>query len=129
MDTLVRRAALALVANAIALIAAAALLDRVSIREVWFLVLVPVFTVISLVVTPLVSSLVKDHAPGAAAFAGLIATYVALLVTDLVADSIQIEGLLTWVLATVIVWAAVLAVQFLAPYVTGEKGGDHPVRR
>ncbi len=119
MDTLVRRVVIALVANAVALIVAAAVLDRMSVSTGWFLFLVPLFTVISLLVGPLVSSIVKDRAPGIAEFAGLIATYVALLITDIVSDSIQIEGVVTWILATLIVWGAVLVVQRVAPRITG----------
>jgi len=120
--TLGTRIVVALVANAVALIAAAALLDRVSVREIWFPLLVVVFSLISLLVTPLVSSVVRENAPALASVAGLIATFVALVVTDVVSDSLQIEGLLTWVLATVIVWLATLVVQYLAPRFT-DRGG------
>lgn len=118
MDRLVTRVVIALAANFVALLVAAALLDKVTVKTTWFLLLVVIFTAISLLVGPVVSAFVKDKAPAIASLAGLIATYVALLITDLVSDSIQIEGILTWVLATVIVWAASLVVQYLAPAVT-----------
>jgi len=118
MNTLGTRVGVALAANAVALVAAAALLDRVSIRTAWFPLLVVVFSLVGLLVGPLVGAVVRDRAPALASGAGLIATLLTLVVTDLVSDSIQIEGLLTWVLATLIVWAAVLAVQYVAPRLT-----------
>jgi putative membrane protein len=36
-------------------------------------------------------------------------------VTDAVSDGLDISGLLTWVLATVIVWAAALLAGFILP--------------
>ena len=38
----------------------------------------------------------------------LVSTYVVLLVTDLVSDGLQIEGVTTWILATLIVWLATM---------------------
>lgn len=123
MRTLATRVVVAVAANAIALALAAALLDRVTIKTFWFVLLVVIFSVISLLVTPLVTNLVTENAPALASVAGLIATYVALLITDLVSDSIQIEGVGTWILATLIVWAATLVVQYVTPRFTGDAPG------
>ena len=55
---------------------------------------------------------------GSAALGGvaLIATFVALLVTDLVSDGLDIEGVGTWIAATVIVWLASLLAAFILPF-------------
>ncbi len=115
------RMGIALAANAIALLAAALLLGGVHVRVLFFVFLVLLFTVISLVVTPGVTALVRQHAPRFAPATGLIATWVTLLVTDLVSDSLQIEGLVTWVMATLIVWGATLVVQYVAPLVIHDR--------
>jgi hypothetical protein len=49
------------------------------------------------------------------AFSGL-ATFVALLVTDLTSDGISIEGVGTWIAATVIVWVGALHAIFIPRY-------------
>ena len=49
----------------------------------------------------------------ASAAVGLIAAFVALLVTDLITDDLEISGVGTWVLATVIVWIAGLLADLL----------------
>lgn len=102
------RVGLALVANAVALIVAASLLPRFDIDATAFVVALVVFTAASIVVRPLVASLVERHARSFAGVASLISAYVILLVTDLLSDGIQIEGVGTWILATVIVWLATL---------------------
>ena len=46
----------------------------------------------------------------------LIATFVALLVTDLLSDGFSINGVGTWIAATVIVWVASLLAAFILPF-------------
>ena len=46
----------------------------------------------------------------------LIATLVALIVTDLLSDGLDIEGVGTWIAATVIVWLAALLAAFILPF-------------
>lgn len=108
MQHLVVRAGLAVGVNAVALAIAASLLDQVTIGTVTFVVAVVIFSLVSLVVPSLTRAMVKEHANPVSWAASLIATFVALLVTDLVSDGLQIEGAGTWILATLIVWAATL---------------------
>lgn len=46
----------------------------------------------------------------------LIATFAALVITDIVSNGVSISGVGTWVLATVIVWAASLIAVFILPF-------------
>jgi uncharacterized membrane protein YvlD (DUF360 family) len=98
------RVGVALGINAAALAIAAAVLDQMTIGTVSFVVAVVVFTLVSLVVPSGTRALVRRHAAPISWAADLIATYLALLVTDLVSDGLQIEGVGTWILATLIVW-------------------------
>lgn len=121
MHSLATRAVIALSANAVALFLAAALLDGVRVKPLFFLLLVGVFTVISLLITPTLTAFVKENAAPIASLAGLIAAFVALLITVLVSDSLQITGPLAWVMATVIMWLAALTVQYIGPLVVRER--------
>jgi hypothetical protein len=56
---------------------------------------------------------------------GLLAAFVALLVTDLITDDLEISGIGTWILATVIVWiAGVLANLLLGRWLYRRIAGD-----
>jgi hypothetical protein len=46
----------------------------------------------------------------------LIATFVSLLITDLISDGFDIEGVGTWIAATVIVWLAALLAALILPF-------------
>lgn len=100
------RIVLAVVANALALIVAAAVLDDFEIDAGGFVFALVVFSLASLIVRPVVAWLVIRWVRPLIGVVALVTTFVVLLVTDLLSDGIQIEGALTWVLATVIVWLA-----------------------
>ena len=102
------RIALAVVANAIALLIAAALLDGVRIDASGFVLAVIVFSLASLIVTPVVAWIVLKRMRALLGVIALVTTFAALLVTDLLSDGFEIEGALDWVLATVIVWLATM---------------------
>jgi hypothetical protein len=107
------RIVLALALNAVALWIASLLLDKMSINGASFILAVIIFTVASLVATPITHSVVKDRLPALTFLVSLIGTFLALLITDLLSDGLDIEGGLTWVLATVIVWLATVVLEML----------------
>jgi putative membrane protein len=102
------RVALAVAANAAALLIAAALLERFEIDTSGFLIALAIFSLLSLPVQPLVTWVVTTPNRVFAAVVGLLVTWLVLVITDAVSDGIQIEGWWTWVLATIIVWLASL---------------------
>ena len=116
MIRLLVRTAVALVANAVGLLVAAAVLDGVRVEFSGFVLAVVIFTVaFALLQSFLVGQLRR---PGAAAMGGmaLVATLVSLIVTDLLSDGFTIDGAGTWITATVIVWVAALIAAFILPF-------------
>jgi putative membrane protein len=105
MNPWLLRAGLAAAANAITLLIAAAVLDRFEINALPFIVAVAIFTLAVIFIKPLIESVAGKYARGATWLAGLVTTYIALLLADILSDGIQIEGVGTWILATLIVWA------------------------
>ncbi len=98
----------ALAANAVALLIAAAVLGGFEVGNLAFPILVVIFTVVSILVSALVRSIVRSYAAPAAALTGLISAFLSLLVTDLVTDKLQIEGAGAWIVGTFLVWLASL---------------------
>jgi putative membrane protein len=108
-------AVLYLVANAIGLLVANALLDDVSIEAAAFVIAVVIFTVVEVVIQPLVTRIAMRHSRALLGSSALIATLIGLVVTTLVTDGMSIDGAVTWVLATVTVWAAALVAGLILP--------------
>ena len=115
MIRLLISAALYLVANAIGLLVANALLDDVSIEAAAFVIAVVIFTAVEVVIQPLVTQIAMRHSRALLGSSALIATLIGLVVTTLVTDGMSIDGAVTWVLATVTVWAAALVAGLILP--------------
>lgn len=102
------RLGLTLGGNALGLWIASLLLDKVSISGGAFIIAVVIFTVLEAVLLPFIAKTTEDNAPILHSLSALITTFAALLITVLVSDGLSVDGTLTWVLATVIVWLATM---------------------
>jgi uncharacterized membrane protein YvlD (DUF360 family) len=113
---LIVRTLVALLANAVGLIVAAAVLDGMKLDFGGFVLAVIVFTVVFALMQPFLG--VQLRRVGAAALGGvaLIATFIALVLTDLLTEGLSIDGVGTWIAATVIVWLAAVLAAFILPF-------------
>ena len=116
MIRLLVRTAVLLIANAVGLIVAATLLDDMSLNVSGFIIAVVIFTVAVAVMQPFLANMLEKGGSAALGGVALVATLVGLIITDLVSDGLDIEGLWTWVGATVIVWVVALLAAFILPF-------------
>ncbi len=101
------RVGLALAGNALGLLIASLLLsDDMSISGAAFVLAVVIFSVLTLVLEPLVSKLAEKYVEVLSGGSALISTALSLLLTAWISDGLSIDGAGTWLLATVIVWLA-----------------------
>ena len=117
MLLLVARAVVAVVANAIALVVTAQVLDDMALGVSGFVIAVLVFSGVSVLVEPGLRQMALRSAPAILGSTALIATLISLIVTVLLTDSMSISGGLTWVLATIMVWLIALVARMLLPFV------------
>ena len=116
MIRLLVRLLIAFVANAVGLIVAALVLDRMSLNATGFVVAVAVFTVVFALMHPFLVTTFR-LAPGPVlGGVALIATLIALIATELLTDGLSIRGVGTWIAATVIVWLASVLAAFILPF-------------
>jgi putative membrane protein len=104
-----------LAANAVGLLVAASILDDMSVSADAFVIAVLIFSVVEMVVGPMIRQAAMRNANALLGATSLVVTFVGLLVTSLVSDGLVIEGFDTWALATVIVWLAALLATMLLP--------------
>ncbi|WP_068154802.1 phage holin family protein [Rhodococcus phenolicus] len=121
MMRLLATAVVALIANAIALLVGAWVLTDMSLTPVAFLIAVVIFTVVAVVIDPLIRQVSMTKAPVLIGSSALVSTLVALIVTALISDGLQISGIGTWILATVIVWAVSVIARLVLPLVIFRK--------
>jgi uncharacterized membrane protein YvlD (DUF360 family) len=94
-----------LITNTVALLIAATLLDGFDIDAVAFPVVVVVFTLIGALAHPVIEAFIEKNVQILASLVGLVAAFVTLLITDLVSSNLDITGVETWVLGSLIIWA------------------------
>jgi putative membrane protein len=117
-------AGIRLLANTIGLLVAAAVLDGMTIDAAAFIVAVLIFTVVEVVFEPLLREIAMKKAQALMGSIALVVTFVGLLVTDLFSDGLQITGVSTWVLATIIVWLAALLAGLLLPVILVKRAAE-----
>lgn len=107
-----------LLANAVGLIVASLVFDGFEIDVTGFIIAVVVFTITAALMTPFLATSLRRGAASSKALGGvaLISTLIALVVTVIVSDGISIDGIGTWIGATVVVWLASLVALFIAPF-------------
>jgi putative membrane protein len=110
------RLLIAFASNGVGLIVAAAVLDGMSLDATGFVVSVVIYTIVFSLLQPfLISVLRRSPAPVLGGVA-LIATLVSLIVTTLLTDGLSIDGVGTWIAATVIVWLGSVLAAFILPF-------------
>jgi uncharacterized membrane protein YvlD (DUF360 family) len=99
------RIGLVLAGNALGLwITSLILDDDMSVSGAAFVLAVVIFTLVVLILEPLVSSLAEKYADYLAGGTALVSTALALLLTDWISDGLSIDGFGTWLIATLLVW-------------------------
>lgn len=115
MLRLLARTVLHLLANAVGLLIAAAFLPGFNIDVLSFAVVTAIFTVIEVIAGPLLVSLSVKYAPALVGGIALITTFAGLLVANVASDGLNIDGIGTWLMASLIVWAGALIAGFVLP--------------
>ncbi len=110
-------AAIRLLAKAIGLLVAAAVLPDMTIDGVSFVIAVVIFTVIEVILDPLVTKMAVEKAPALRGGVALITTLIGLILTTLISSGLQINGFSTWLAATVIVWIAAVLAGLILPVI------------
>ena len=121
MVRLAAAATVAVLADAVALVLTAWILDDMSLELGAFVSRVAIFTVVEMVVTPMIRQAAIKQAPALLGSSALIATLVSLIVTVILTDGMRISGFVGWVLATVMVWGISLVTQLLLPLLIFKK--------
>ena len=107
--------ALRLLANAVGVLLAAWLLDGFSVTAAGFVWVVLFFTVVEVVLDPLVLKMAVQYVPALRGGVALVTTLVGLIVTTVVSNARTINGLTAWLVGTLIVWLGGVLAALLLP--------------
>ncbi len=101
--------------NALGILVADQMLSGFSI-DLWSILLVSiVFTIIVVVMTPLLIKISLQYVPQMGGGVALVAILIGLLITSYMSDGLTISGVSTWVLAPWIIWIVSLIAGLVLP--------------
>ncbi len=113
------RALIFLVSAAVGLIVADRVLPGFSIAwsDWWgFVLAIVIFAVLQSVLAPWIARVATRNAPALLGGIGIVSTFVALLIVVLIPQAgLRIDGVVTWVLAPVLVWLVTALATWLLP--------------
>jgi uncharacterized membrane protein YvlD (DUF360 family) len=112
---LLARTIISLLANSVGLIAASLILDGFEINGVSFVVAVIIFSLSTVILSPLILKITIQNANYLIGGIALITTLVGLIITDVFTDGLSISGFTTWILATLIVWVFSIIANLILP--------------
>lgn len=125
MIRLLASACLHLIANAIGLIIAELILSpEFTINATSFVTATLIFTAVEVVAGPLLISISIRNLPALTGGIALVTTFVGLLVTDTLSDGLNISGISTWIMASLIVWLCALLAGVILPLFLFKKALD-----
>ena len=115
MVLLLLHAAIFLGSAALGLLAAAWLVPGVSVSANGFIVAVVLFALAQAILSPFILKMASRYAAAFLGGIGLVSTLVALILTSIFTDGLRIEGLGSWVWATLVVWLVTAVATMLLP--------------
>lgn len=126
MIRIIIRVGVYLISAAIGILVATAVLDKMTVHWGGFILAVIVFAAAQMILSPFITKFVQRNAEAFIGGVGLVSTLVALILASLLGgDGISIDGLTTWVAATVIVWVITALATLLVPWLLVKAGVKH----
>lgn len=104
MILLLARTTLSILSNALGLFMASIFVDGFSIDGLSFVIAVAIFSLATLILGPLIMKIAIQNANYLMGGIALVTTFVGLVITDIVSDGISINGVSSWIIATLVVW-------------------------
>lgn len=101
--------------SAIGILVAALALRGFRLTFLGFIAAVIVFSVAQALIAPLISYFIEKYAATMTGIVGLISTFLSLWIATLFTGGLQIKGIGTWVLATLLVWIVTMFATVLLP--------------
>ncbi|MET0996185.1 MAG: phage holin family protein [Mycobacterium sp.] len=117
MVLLLLRAAIFLGSAAIGLLVAAWLVPGMSVSASGFIVAVVLFALAQAILSPFILKMASRYAAAFLGGIGLVSTLVSLILASIFTDGLRIEGLGSWVWATVVVWLVTAVATMLLPLI------------
>lgn len=104
-----------ILANAVGLLVAALLLDGLKLNFAGFIFATLLLSVVEAIAAPIITRISDKNVPALKGGVALVTTFVGLGITNAFISAMSIEGLDTWLAATLLVWLGALIANIALP--------------
>lgn len=115
MNRIVKQVTLAVLGNFLGILIASLLLKNFQITGLGIFISVLIFSLAQIIFAPIVSKLTSKYAPSLSSLIALATTFLSLLMASIFAGGLQINGLTTWIAASIIVWILTVLLGVILP--------------
>ncbi|WP_062385175.1 phage holin family protein [Demequina iriomotensis] len=98
--------------------------DNMSLPFTALVVATVIYAVAQWILSPLIFKMATKYANAILGGVGLVSTFVALLIATLVVDDFTIDGIGTWIAATVLVWLVTALATWILPMFLLKEAAD-----
>ncbi|PJI93604.1 phage holin family protein [Luteimicrobium subarcticum] len=111
------RTGIYLASAALGIWVASLLLDDMHLKAAGFIIAVVVYALAQWILTPFIMKMTRRYANAFIGGVGLVSAFVGLLLASLIGDGLTIDGVSTWILATLIVWLVTALATLVLPLI------------
>ncbi|MFT3872554.1 MAG: phage holin family protein [Nocardioides sp.] len=115
MVRLLLRLAVFLLSAAVGLIVASLIVPGMTLHPSGFVLVVIIYAAIQAILSPFITKVAAKNAPAFLGGTGLVASFVALLGAKVFGSGLTINGVGSWIAATVLVWLVTAVATLLLP--------------
>ena len=107
--------ALTLLGNALGLLVASLLLPDFNVSVLGFVWSVVFFTIVQLILAPFIFKMAVDYLPAFRGGVALVTILVVLILTTLFTGGVEINGVMAWILAPLVIWLTTILAGVVLP--------------
>ena len=112
---------LIIIGNAIGLVVASWLLSDFVINGFGFAMSIIFFTIAQLILAPFILKMAIKYLPAIRGGIALVTTFIVLVLTAIFTDGLVITGVVTWVIAPLIIWVCTVLAGIFLPMILFKK--------
>lgn len=112
---------LIIIGNAIGLVVASWLLSDFVINGFGFAMSIIFFTIAQLILAPFILKMAIKYLPAIRGGIALVTTFIVLVLTAIFTDGLVIAGVVTWVIAPLIIWVCTVLAGIFLPMILFKK--------
>lgn len=115
MKKMFKRLILLILGNFLGILVASLILKDFHITGLGIFVSVLIFTLVQLILAPIIAKITNKFAPSLESLIALITTFASLILTSIFTEGLRVDGVITWLTASMLIWLLAILLGIVLP--------------